>query len=239
MIKVHLKMSIYFKSTLNHNHINRIVKCTDSFIKTGNVHNLYYYSIPCSLRKKIFKSYCIPFYTDNIPDKKVYPFTKFISKNIDVSIGERSFYIRLFHHEFERLSMIIYFLSEHSKEYTIYIDSEFTNNDLQFIQNVIDKFPDRNIKFKLSDIEFSYFQIKTILDNNIYIETKCLTERLEVDLPPYFEDNISFKNLKNNRLTSNIEIMRFFKIKDKNSGIVSEGALLPRNIEEGSLVILQ
>jgi hypothetical protein len=239
MNKVHLKMSIYLKSTLNSIHFNRIAKCVNSFIKFGNIDNLYYYSIPYSLRKKVFKSYCIPFYMNNISEKKVYPFTKFISKSIDVSIGEKCFYITIRHSEFERLSTILHFLSEHNKEYAVYIDSEFTNKDLKFIESILNKFPDRNIQFKLSDIEFSYFQIKSITDNTIYIETECLTERLELDLPPYYEDNIFFTNLKNNKLISNIDIMKFYKIKDKNSGIVSEGSLLPRTIEENSFVILQ
>ena len=50
-----------------------------------NVNDLYYYSIPYGLRRTIFKTLNIPSYSSEIDESKEYPFTKFISKNINVN----------------------------------------------------------------------------------------------------------------------------------------------------------
>jgi hypothetical protein len=100
-------------------------------------------------------------------------------------------------------------------------------------------FPRKVIKFKLSDLEFSYFQVKSVENNSIYTETKCLRERLELDLPNYHEDNISFNYIINDKLVPNIDIQRYYKIKDKRLGILSEAIMLPKSINKDSIVILR
>jgi hypothetical protein len=234
-------MSIYIKSTAKKSFVynNKLVKCIDSFVKTGDIDKLYYYSIPYGLRKTIFKTLNIPIYNEDISDKSLYPFTKFISKNIDVSIGKKCFYIKLKHTDFERLSMVINFLHDHNKDYTIFIDSEFTNKDINFIQTILKKFPDKNIKFKLSELEFSYFQVKEIKDNTLYTETKCLSERLEIDLPPYFEKDLHFNIIREGNLIPDIDILKYYRIQDIRSGILAENAMFPRCIKENSVMILQ
>jgi hypothetical protein len=75
--------------------------------------------------------------------------------------------------------------------------------DIPFIQNILSKFPERKISFKISDIEFSYLKINSIKDDIIYTETDCLLERLEAELPNYYEKDIKGDKyeeyFKNNR----------------------------------------
>lgn len=242
-------MSIYLKSTLNAKHLYRIKKTVSSAIKSGNIDNLYYYSIPFGLRKTVFKSFSIPIYLNDYIDKTFCPVENFFLKDICLSLGEKCYNVYLEKvntyegvpnwTEFERLEFIIQYLNKRNKDFTIYIDSEFTNNNLRLIHTLLNRFPDVDIRFKLSDLEFSYFQIKSIENDTIYTETKCLFERLELDLPNCYEDNVSFKQIINGKLVTNIDIQRYYKIKDKKLGILSDGTMLPKSISKDSIVILR
>lgn len=232
-------MYIYLKSKLDFRHLSRIAKCVRDCTLSGKTKKLYDYSIPYGLRKAVFKTLSIPTYTNELKESKEYPFTKFISKNTKVFLGNKYFHIKIEHSELESLPIIILFLKDHNADYSIYIDCEFTNSDISFIQNIMDKFPDRKIYFKLSEIEFSYLMIKSINEGILYTETECLLERLEIGIPDHFEKDLHFKILKGEEIIPDVGLKRFYRIEDKRLGIVSENAMFPTNLKENSIIILQ
>ncbi len=232
-------MTIYLKSTLNLRHLQRIVKCTDDLVKLGETSKLYSYSIPYSLRHSIFKTLHLPIFTNELNESKEYPFTKFISKSIQVFLGKKYFHIKMNRSDLINLNTIINFLNTHNEKYTIFVDYEFTNSDIPFIQNILSKFPDKKINFKLSDIEFSYLKINSIKDNIIYTETECLLERLEIGLPNYYEKDMGFRVFKNDNIRPDVGLKKYYRVEDKRLGFVTEYAMLPKNLEVNSIVILQ
>ncbi len=232
-------MYIYLKSTLDFKQIPKIARCVKDLTSLGEFKKLYSFSIPYGLRKAIFKTLSIPTYTNEIKETKEYPFTKFISKNTKVFLGDKYFHIKIDHSELSNLPIIILFLKDHNTDYSVYVDCEFTNSDINFLQDIIDKFPGRKIYFKLSEIEFSYLMIKNIGDGVLYTETECLLERLEIGIPNHFEKDLHFKTIKGEEIIPDIGLKRFYRIEDKRLGIVSENAMFPINLRENSIIILQ
>ena len=90
-------MYIYLKSNLDFRHLFRIAKCVKDFTSSDKTKKLYDYSIPYGLRKAVFKTLSIPTYTNEIKESKEYPFTKFISKNTTVFLGDKYFHIKIDH----------------------------------------------------------------------------------------------------------------------------------------------
>jgi hypothetical protein len=232
-------MTIYLKSTLNINHLSRITRCVTDLAKSGEFSKLYNYSIPYGLRNSIFKTLSIPTFAYEIEESKLYPFTKFISKNTKVFLSKKNFHIKINHSELHNLNTIIHFLNQHSSDYVIYVDCEFTNADIPFIESILSKFPKKKLYFKLSDIEFSYVKVKGVNGGIIYTETDCLLERLEIGLPNYYEKDTFFRIYKNDKLTSDISIKRYYRIEDEKIGFVTENAMLPSGLEENSIILLQ
>ena len=232
-------MYIYIKSTLDFKQIPKISRCVKNLTSLGEFKKLYNFSIPYGLRKTIFKTLSIPTYTNEIKESSEYPFTKFISKNTKVFLGNKYFHIKINHSELVNLPIIILFLRDHNRDYSVFVDCEFTNGDISFLQDILDKFPGRKIYFKLSDIEFSYLMIKNINDGVLYTETECLLERLEIGIPNHFEKDMYFKIIKDDEIISDIGLKIFYRIEDKRLGIVSENAMFPKNLKENSIVILQ
>lgn len=232
-------MSLYFKSGLKREHMQRILPCVHFFKNHNKIHDLHAFSIPYQLRKCIFKTLKIPSYSYEIDSTRLYPFTKFLSKNIQVYMSKKAFVIKIPYEELNSLSVIIHFLAEHSVSFPVFIDCEFTNQNIVFIQEIIKKFPDRKLYFKISDLEFSYIHIENVSDEILYTKSNVLYDRIEHNFPDTFEKDMFYFNEIKGEIKGSLDFQKFFKVYDKNLGILSQNYPFPKSIKNDSIVILQ
>lgn len=232
-------MSLYFKSGLNIEHMKRISPCVQYFKTKNKIHDLYTFSIPFQLRKCIFKTLNIPSYSHEIDTTSLYPFTKFLSKRIQVFMSKNAFMIKIPYEDLHSLSIIIHFLYEHSKSFPIFIDSEFTNQNVVFIQEILKKFPDRKLYFKISDLEFSYIHIENVSNDILHTKSTVLFDRIQYNFPDEYEKDMFYYNECKGKIIGNIDFKKYFKVYDKNLGILSQNYPFPRCIDNDSIVILQ
>ncbi len=226
--------------------MDRIVPCINHFIKKDNFDKLYTYSISYELRKSLCKSVLIPTYKYDINLKEYKKFSKFISNSIQVYTNENKFLINIPYEEINILPILLNFLDDQksTKNHTIYINSEFSNSDILFMNHILRDFPNRSIFFRLSDLEFSYLKVNEVKDDIIYTETSCFYERLEPNFPEHYEKNLFYyKSFEDksifDKIRPDIGFMKFFKVYDKNLGLISHNYRFPINIEKDSVIILQ
>jgi hypothetical protein len=232
-------MAVYFKNGLKMDHMKRILPCVTYLKSKNRIHDLYTFSIPFQLRKCVFNTLKIPSYVYDIDCSTLYPFTKFISKKIEVYMSKKAFVIKLPYTELQSLSVVIHFLQDHSKNFPIFIDSEFTNQNIVLIQEILKKFPNTKLYFKLSDLEFSYLYIEDVKDEILKTKTSVLYDRIESNFPEYYENDIFYYKDIKGELKGCIEFKKYFKIYDENLGILSQNYSFPKNIQNDSIVILQ
>jgi len=232
-------MSLYFKSGFKIENMKRILSCVQYFKSIDKIHDLHTFSIPYAFRKCIFKTLKIPSYSYEIDYKSLYPFTKFLSKTIQVYMSNKAFVIKIPYDELQSLSVIIHFLAEHSSSFPIFVDCEFTNKNIVFIQEILKKFPDRKLYFKVSDLEFSYIYIENVTHDVLYTKSNVLYDRIEYNFPDNFEKNMFYYNEVKGEILGNIDFQKYFKIYDKNLGVLSQNYPFPRTIKNDSIVILQ
>ncbi len=226
--------------------MHRIIPCINHFIKKDNFDKLYTYSISYELRKNLCKSVLIPMYKYDINLKEYKKFSKFISNSIQVYINENKFLINIPYEEISLLPLLLNFLDDqkNTKNHSIYINSEFSNCDMFFMNHIVRDFQNRNIFFRLSDLEFSYLKVNEVKDDTLYTETSCFYERLEPNFPEHYEKNLFYyKSFEDgsifDQLKPDIDLMKFFKIYDKNLGLLTNNYRFPRSIEKDSIIILQ
>jgi hypothetical protein len=232
-------MSLYFKSGFKKEHMQRILSCVKYFKSQDKLHDLHTFSIPYQLRKCIFKTLKIPSYSYEIDSTVLYPFTKFLSKTVQVYMSKKAFVIKIPYEDLVSLSVVIHFLAEHSKSFPIFIDCEFTNQNIVFIQETIKKFPDRKLYFKISNLEFSYIHVENVTNDILYTKSNVLYDRIEYNFPDIFEKDMTYYNEIDGEIKGNIDFQKYFKIYDKNLGILSNNYPFPRCINNDSVVILQ
>jgi hypothetical protein len=232
-------MPIYFKSGLKMDHMKRILPCIQYFDMKNKIHDLYTFSIPFQLRKCVFNTLNIPSYSYNVDCSTLYPFTKFISKNIKVYMSNKAFVIKIQHNDLQSLNVVIHFLQNHSKNFPIFIDAEFTNSDMVFIQNILKQFPETKLYFKISDLEFSYLYIEDVKNDTLYTKSTVFYDRIEPNFPDYFEKNMFYYRDVKDEVKGCIDFKKYFKVYDKNLGILSQNYLFPKSIEKDSIVILK
>jgi len=235
-------MKLYFKSGMAPIKMLRIIPCINHFIKKDNFDKLYTYSISYELRKNLCKSLLIPTYKFDINLKEYKKFSKFISNSIQVYINEKNFLIDIPYEEINLLPLLLNFLDDQkdTKNHKIYIKSEFSHSDILFMNNIIKDFSSRSIFFRLSDLEFSYLKINEVKGDTLYTETSCFYERLEPNFPEQYEKNLFYYRLINdNQLKPDIGFMKFFKVYDKNLGLISHNYRFPNSIEKDSIIVLQ
>jgi hypothetical protein len=219
--------------------MQRILPCVNYFKFINKLHDLHTFSIPYKFRKCIFKTLNIPSYTYEINLSSLYPFTKFLSKTIQVYMSKKAFVIKIPYEELHSLSVIIHFLAEHSTKFPIFVDCEFTNQNIVFIQEILKKFPDRKLYFKISDLEFSYIHIENVTDDVLYTKSNVLYDRIEYNFPDSFEKDMFYYNEIKGEIKGSYDFQKFFKVYDKNLGILSQNYPFPRTIKNDSIVILQ
>jgi hypothetical protein len=232
-------MSLYFKSGLNKEHMNKILSCVTYFRSLDKIHDLHTFSIPYQFRKCIFKTLKIPSYSHDINLTTLYPFTKFLSKTIQVYMSKKAYVIKISYEDLRSLSIVIHFLAEHSVSFPIFIDCEFTNHNLMFIQEILKKFPDRKLFFKISDLEFSYIHVESVSHDTLYTKSNVLFDRIEYNFPESYEKDMFYYNEVEGEISGNIDFKKYFKVYDKNLGILSQNYPFPRSIKNDSIVILQ
>jgi hypothetical protein len=96
-----------------------------------------------------------------------------------------------------------------------------------------------NLYFRFSELEFHYFKIEDVEENVLKISTHCLIENMNFDLP--------YSKIKNNFYTVkeyekeyiDIGLKKYYKIIDKNLGLLSESMFLPNSITKDDVIILQ
>jgi hypothetical protein len=246
-------MKLYFKSGMTSTKMSRIIPCINHFIKKDNYDKLYTYSISYELRKNLCKSVLIPTYKYDINLKDYKKFSKFISNSIHVYVNENEnkFLINIPYEEINILPILLNFLDDQksTKNHTIYINSEFSNSDILFMNHMLRDFPNRNIFFRLSDLEFSYLKVNEVKDDTLYTETSCFYERLEHNFPEQYEKNLFYYKLNEDKLNEDrlvedqlkpdIDIKKFFKVYDKNLGLITHNYRFPKSIEKDSIIILE
>jgi hypothetical protein len=232
-------MAIYFKNGLKMDHMKRILPSIQYLKNNNRIHDLYTFSIPFQLRKCVFNTLNIPSYCYTIDCTTLYPFTKFISKNIKVYMSNKAFVVKLPYTELHSLHVVLHFLQNHSKNFPIFVDAEFTNYDLVFIQNILKQFPETKLYFKISDLEFSYLWIEDVQDEVLKTKSTVFYDRIEFNLPDHFENNMFYYRESKGELKGCIDFKKIFKVHDKNLGILSTGYLFPRSIQKDSVVILK
>jgi hypothetical protein len=232
-------MSVYFKNGLKMEHMKRILPCVQYLKSKNRIHDLYTFSIPFQLRKCVFNTLKIPTYAYDIDCSTLYPFTKFISKNIQVYMSKKAFIIRLPYTELPSLSIVIHFLQDHSKNFPIFIDSEFTNHNIVLMQEILKRFPNTKLYFKISDLEFSYLYLEDVKDEVLNTKSTVLYDRIETNFPEYFENNMFYYKESKGELKGCVDFKKYFEVHDKNLGILSPSYPFPRSIQKDSIVILQ
>lgn len=239
MFKKSFKMAVYFKSGLRMGHMKQILPCIHYMKSNNKIHDLYTFSIPFQLRKCVFNTLKIPSYSYTIDCSTLYPFTKFISKNIEVYMSKKAFVIKLPYTELQSLHIVIQFLQDHSKNFPIFIDCEFTNQNIVFIQEILKKFPTMKLYFKISDLEFSYLYIENIKDNILYTKSEVLHDRIDINFPEYYETNMFYHKEIKGEIKGCLDFNTYFEIYDLNLGILSKNYPFPKNIHKDSIIILQ
>jgi hypothetical protein len=154
-------------------------------------------------------------------------------------MSKKAFVIKIPYEELNSLSVIIHFLAEHSTSFPVFIDCEFTNQNIVFIQEIIKKFPDRKLYFKISDLEFSYIHVENVSDEILYTKSNVLYDRIEYNFPDTFEKDMFYFNEIKGEIKGNLDFQKFFKVYDKNLGILSQNYPFPITIKNDSIVILQ
>jgi hypothetical protein len=232
-------MSVYFKNGLKMEHMNRILPCIQYVKSKNRIHDLYTFSIPFQLRKCVFNTLRIPTYSYNINCTTLYPFTKFISKNIKVYMSKKAFVVKLPYTELSSLHIVIHFLQDHSKNFPIFVDSEFTNQNILLIQEILNQFPNTKLYFKISDLEFSYLHVEDVRDEILKTKSTVFYDRIESNFPDYYEKNMFYYTEIKEEIKGSIEFKKYFKVYDRNLGILSPSYPFPKNIQKDSIVILQ
>jgi hypothetical protein len=154
-------------------------------------------------------------------------------------MSKKAYVIKISYEDLRSLSIVIHFLAEHSVSFPIFIDCEFTNHNLMFIQEILKKFPDRKLFFKISDLEFSYIHVESVSHDTLYTKSNVLFDRIEYNFPESYEKDMFYYNEVEGEISGNIDFKKYFKVYDKNLGILSQNYPFPRSIKNDSIVILQ
>ena len=216
-------MRVYFRSEILKKDIPKIYPKISYLSKINKLDYLYEYSVPIHLRKNICKIMRIPTFELKNEDIKIPRFTNFISKNIPVYKTDKLFYIQIPFEEQNNLPC--------------FVNGEFTNQDIPFVEKILDKF-NENVYFKFSDLEFHYLYIEEIKGDTIKVSTQCLTENIDFDLPFDMIKNKHFIIKDGEKEYTDISIKKYYRLVDKNLGLLSESMYLPKSIQKNDLIIL-
>jgi hypothetical protein len=229
-------MKVYFRSDFLQKNIHRIYPKISYLKNINRLDNLYEYSIPVHLRKNICKIMRIPTFEFKSEEIKIPRFINFHSKTIPVYKSKDFFYIQIPFEEHQNLITLLHFLKDKHK-LPCFINGEFTNQDIPFIEKILDKFKEE-IYFKFSDLEFHYLYIEEITGDTIKVSTQCLTENIDFDLPFDMIKNKHFIVKEEEKEYVDIGFKKYYRLVDKNLGFLSESIYLPVSIKKNDLIIL-
>jgi hypothetical protein len=229
-------MKVYFRSGFLNTNIPKIYPKIQHLNQINKLEYLYEYSIPIHLRKNICKIMNIPTFIINSDIVKLPKYSGFISNKINIYKTNDFIYFQIPFECHHSLYNITHFLrSNHTLP--CFIDGEFTTKDIPMIEDLRKEFT--NLYFRFSELEFHYFKIEDVEKNILKISTHCLIENMNFDLP--------YNKIKNNFYTVkeyekeyiDIGLKKYYKIIDKNLGLLSESMFLPNSITKDDVVILQ
>jgi hypothetical protein len=229
-------MKVYFRSEILKKDISKIYPKISYLSKINKLDHLYEYSIPVHLRKNICKIMRIPTFELKNEEVKIPRFTNFISKTIPVYKTKNFFYIQIPYEEQNKLTTLLHFLKD-KHNLPCFVNGEFTNQDIPFIEKILDTF-NENVYFKFSDLEFHYLYIEEIEEHTLKVSTHCLTENINFDLPFDTIKNKYFTVKEKDKEYTDISFKKYYRIVDKNLGLLSESIYLPKSIQKNDLVIL-
>jgi hypothetical protein len=233
-MKVYFRTSNVLKNTL------QVFPRIESFHKSNSIERLYQFSIPSHIRTSMFKMNRIPiFHHVNILDWK--PFLSYASKNISVFNNGNSFYIKANYEHHRHVSVLMHFLKDKHYAKFVHIDGDFIQDDIPFMDSLMDKFPDLILSFQPSSLEFDYLKVEDIKDDTMYTSTSCILENLELGLTYEQEDKIKY-SVVNSKKTGEYfynGFKRYYKVVDIKKGLITDCALFPNSINTNDIVILQ
>ena len=229
-------MRVYFRSEFLQKNIPKIYPKISYLKNINRLDNLYEYSIPVHLRKNICKIMRVPTFELKSEEIKIPRFINFVSKSIPVYKTDKFFYIQIPFEEQRNLVTLLHFLRD---KYNLpcFVNGEFTNQDIPFVEKILEKF-NEEIYFKFSDLEFHYLYIEEIKGDTIKVSTQCLTENIDFDLPFDMIKDKYFTVKDGEKEYTDISIKKYYRLVDKNLGLLSESIYLPKSVQENDLIIL-